>query len=266
MATLFRRTRMPAASRRCDVDVLCAEDGIEVLESRVPDPGYTACLFPDPLGTGGAIFLASGQDNGRRRFSISHELAHYHIPTHRRAREQGLSCGERELHANATAADIEGEANDFASELLMPAREFRLDLNVRDVSIATALQLASDDFYDVSVTAAAWRMVQVAKDPCALVVTSNGTIEWVVRSQALRVPGLRRGSIIPGDTLAWSGTQGGESQTHPLEVDVEAWFQPQFPVRATLMESTHVIRSRAQVISLLWLVESDDQDLTSLPD
>jgi hypothetical protein len=45
-----------------------------------------------------------------------------------------------------------------------------------------------------------------------------------------------------------------------LEVDIEAWFDPQYPVRGTLRESTHLVRSTNQVISLLWLDENDRCD------
>lgn len=169
-------------------------------------------------------------------------------------------CGEREMRAGASdAVEIEWEANDFASELLMPTRQFGIDVAKRDLSTATARELASEAFYDVSVTAAAWRMVQLSSDSCALVVSSGGKIEWACRSESMRIPGLRRGTIVGSDTLAGTGFQGGESETNPLEVDVHAWLEPRYPVRGKLLESTHVIRSTGQVVSLLWLVDSDDE-------
>lgn len=260
MAALFRQTRLAGVERRCDLDALCAEDDLEVLESRHADPGYTACLMCNPFGRGGGIFLAPGQEGGRRRFSIAHEVGHYHIPTHRPRRESGAMCGEREMRANASdAAEMEWEANDFASELLMPTRQFGIDVAKRDVSIATARELASEAFYDVSVTAAAWRMVQLSSDQCALVVSSAGKVEWACRSESMRIPGLRRGTIVARDTLARVGFEGGDSETTPLEVDVNAWLEPRYPVRGKLLESTHVIRSTGQVISMLWLVDADEE-------
>lgn len=258
-AALFRQARLSGVGRRCDLEVVCADDGLEVFNSRHQDPGYTACLVCDPLGTGGGIVLAPGQEGGRRRFSIAHELGHYHIPAHRRHREEGAYCGERDMRAGASdSAGIEWEANDFASELLMPTGQFGVDVAKRDLSIASARELASDGFYDVSVTAAAWRMVQVSTYQCAMVVSSNGTIDWACRSESFRIPGLRRGSIVNGDTIASAGFQGGDSETRPLEVDVSAWLEPRYPVRGKLLESTHVIRSLGQVVSLLWLVDAED--------
>jgi len=53
---------------------VCAADGLEILESRMADPGYTACSFCDPHGMGGAILLSPKQDGERRRFPLAHEI------------------------------------------------------------------------------------------------------------------------------------------------------------------------------------------------
>jgi len=259
-ASLFRQARLAGVERRCDLDAVCFEDELEILDSRYADPGYTACLICNPDGTGGGIFLAPGQEGGRRRFSIAHELGHFHIPSHRRRREEGAMCGDREMRTGASdPADVEWEANDFASELLMPTRQFRIDVANRDISTGTARELASESFYEVSVTAAAWRMVQLSSDACALVVTVDGKIEWACRSEAMRIPGLRHGTSVSVNTLAGAGLRGAESETRPLEVDVDAWLEPRYPVRGKLLESTHLIRSTGQVVSMLWLVDADDE-------
>jgi hypothetical protein len=82
MAQLFRQARnLPNDSRRCDLEEILAQDPISVDESFCADPGYTACLLrPDPDMPGAGILLAPGQNPGRKRFSIAHELGHYHIP------------------------------------------------------------------------------------------------------------------------------------------------------------------------------------------
>jgi hypothetical protein len=260
-AALFRKHRLPGVERRCNVDAICADDELEILESDMADPGYTACLFCNPYGVGGAIWLVPAQDGGRRRFSIAHELGHYHLPTHRRLRSEGAMCGEPEMRAGATdPAELEWEANDFASELLMPTRQFGVDAARRDFSVATARELASDAFYEVSVTAAAWRMVQLSKHSCAIVVSSGGTVDWSIRSESLRIPGMRRGTRVNNRTVASGAFEGGASETAPLEVDVTAWLEPRYPVRGRLLESTHLIRSTAQVLSMLWLVDEEEAE------
>lgn len=257
-AALFRRRRLPSIGRRCDVEEVCRADDLEVLESRIADPGYTACLFCDLNGTGGAIFLSPKQDGGRRRFSLAHEIGHYHLQTHRQLRQHGARCGEAAMHAGAAdAAHLEWEANDFASELLMPTRLFGADAARRDFSVATARELASDRYFDVSVTAAACRMTQLSTESCAIVMSSNGKVHWARRSAAMRIPGLRRGMSIGTGTVASASFSGGTGEMQPLEVDVDAWLEPRYPVHGRLLESTHVIGTTGQVLSMLWLAEPE---------
>jgi len=253
-AALFREHRLPGIGRRCDVDELCRAEKLEVLESRIADPGYTACLFCDVTGMGGAIFLSPKQDGGRRRFSLAHEIGHYHIPTHRRLRRQGASCGESAMCAGAAdAAHLEWEANDFASELLMPTRLFQSDAARRDYSVATARELASEMYFDVSVTAAAWRMTQLSTEPCAIVMSFDGKVHWARRSETMRIPGLRRGKSIRTGTVAGACFSGGAGEMQPHEVEVDAWLDPRYPVHGRLLESTHVIGTTGHVLSMLWL-------------
>ena len=256
-AELFRQRRLPGNRRRCDVEELCRADELEILESRLTDPGYTACLFCDVNGTGGAIFLSPKQDGGRRRFSLAHELGHYHLPTHRQLRQLGARCGEAAMHAGAAdVSHLEWEANDFASELLMPTRLFGADAARRDFSVATARDLASERYFDVSVTAAAWRMTQLSTEQCAIVMSCEGKVHWARRSKAMRIPGLRRWMSIGTGTVASASFKGRPGDTQPREVDVSEWLEPRYPVRERLLESTHVVGNTGQVLSMLWLTET----------
>src|ERR1051325_1956225 len=157
IARLFRQFRVPSDVRAVDLEEILREDELEVVESRVDDPGYTACLVRDPYAKGGGIFIAPGQDPGRRRFSLAHELGHYHIPSHRKA-GLTLTCADEALRAQDWGTNsVEWEANDFAAELLMPFRLFAPDAEHLSISFQSVHRLASPEMYNVSVTAAAWR-------------------------------------------------------------------------------------------------------------
>lgn len=144
------------------MDAILVKDHIEVLPSREVDPGYTACLMRAPAGCqGGGIFLAPGEDTGRKRSSIAHELGHFHIPSHARTGADGIGyCADRDMRTRSRdGRHQEWEANDFAAELLMPRKLFAADAERFDVSIAGVQRLAAEDMYNVSVTAAAWRLM-----------------------------------------------------------------------------------------------------------
>jgi Zn-dependent peptidase ImmA (M78 family) len=134
--------------RACNLDEILAEDQIDLEESLFPESSYAACLIRSPDWKGGGIMLPKGQDGGRRRFSIAHELGHYHIPSH-----SGVNgfCSDTDMRARSTdSRQKEWEANDFAAELLMPHALFSADVGKREISAATAMDLASAEMYNVA--------------------------------------------------------------------------------------------------------------------
>jgi hypothetical protein len=264
IAQLFRKVRLDATARgrrRCDLDPLLKEDQLEVCESEHSDCGYAACLLRVP-GGGGGIMIAAGQDPGRRRFSLAHELGHYHIPSHHGV-GVALYCADSDLRARASdARRLEWEANDFAAELLMPFRLFSEDVRNRDATFAVAQSLAGDTMYDVSVTAAAWRLVETTSEACALVVSVDGNIEWAVRSSAWNQPLPERHRPLPAASLAAAVTRGELSVPKGEQVDPMAWLSSAdgrwvASAATQLVESTHVVTRLGQVLSLLWIPSTD---------
>lgn len=256
IARLFRQARDLDETRACNLDSILAEDDLEIVDSRCADPGYTACLIRSPLDLpGGIISLAPGQEGGRRRFSIAHELGHYHIPKHRKFTP---SCTDSDLRARGhDARQVEWEANDFAAELLMPWRLFSLDVDARDPSFESVLELASRDFYDVSITAAAWRLVQTTSEACALVVTVDGVVEWIARSRSFQYSMAERRQRIRSGTVAAAVFSGERPESKPERVDWHEWLDHGPGSGAEVWESTHAIPSLRQVLSLVWVIGGD---------
>ena len=152
---------------------------------------------------------------------------------------------------------VEWEANSFAAELLMPTRLFRRDAQKREISFEAAYELMSPDMYGVSVTAAARRMVQVSNEPCALVVTRQGRVEWQERSR-FYYPMATHGQLVRGGTIA-AAVAGGESPEPGAEpVDPASWLDRLPDGEFTLLESTHFIPSLDQVLSLLWIPDLEE--------
>jgi hypothetical protein len=241
-----------------NLETILCEDELEVIESRVEDPGYTACLVRNPYGTGGGILLAPRQETGRRRFSLAHELGHFHIPNHR-STGVALTCADDDLRAqDADAKRIEWEANEFAAELLMPYRLFAADTEYMPISINSARWLASAEMYDVSVTAAAWRLVQVTSEPCALVLSTDGILTWTAKSSNWRGWLRSYGTPLDPNSLAASVFRGEEGSSDAVPVEAGVWFYDTVPTATSLFESTHAIPSQNQVLSLLWLVPEGD--------
>jgi hypothetical protein len=256
IAQLFREVRALRDVRCPNLDQLLADDEIELIESDCVSPGYTASLVRTEGLSG--IILASGQTGGRRRFSIAHELGHYHIPSHR---DVSGSCSESDMRASEGGTALqEWEANDFASELLMPERLFAADAVARGLSIHSAIELADASMYDVSLMAASLRMVQTTRQAAAIVVSANGRISWSRKSDnfGLWLPGS--GDRLHYDTMASAAYRRVETSEEPRPVPIAAWVDSPGRTRGELLESVYRIDSQEQIVSLLWHVEDDDGD------
>ena len=257
VAQLFRRAcGLSDGARACDLEGILAEDDIEVVESEVREPGYTACLVRPAPDSPAGIMLAPGQNHGRRRFSIAHELGHYHIPTHKN-RATGW-CGDADMTAGAHGGRIhEREANDFAAELLMPRHLFSRDARGRDPNFGEIGELAERDMYDVSRTAAALRYVEVTRSACSLVCARDGVIEWVAKSEdfVYRIPW--RGDPVPVDSHAMAVFNGEGANEGAEPLDPYTWLEIEQHQPVELFESTLAIPRQSQVLSLVWVVADE---------
>jgi Zn-dependent peptidase ImmA (M78 family) len=260
IAHLFRKSRGLLATRACDLDSILDEADLVVTNSERDDPGYAAALIR-LQGGGGGIMLASNQREGRRRFSLAHELGHFFIPSHAK-QGPALKCADADLRARSNdSARLEWEANDFASELLMPRRLFAEDVRHRPINFETVAHLSSDDMYRVSRTAAAWRLVQITRQPCAIVVTRDGAIEWVARSDSFRQWIPERGQAIGKGSVA-AAINRGESRSDAAErVDPHEWFDGTSFDGIAVCESAHHVPSQDQIVSLIWVQEGERSEL-----
>ena len=239
--------------RACDLDGILAEDDIEVVVSVVPEPGYTACLVRPAPDLPAGIILAPGQNRGRRRFSVAHELGHYHIPTHKY--RATAWCGDTDMTTGVDGGKThELEANDFASELLMPRHLFSRDAQGRDPNFREIGELAEPDMYDVSRTAAALRYVEVTRSACSLICARDGVIEWVAKSQnfVYRIPW--RGDPVPAESHAKAVFNGEEATEGAEPLDPYTWLEIEQRQPIELFESTLAIPRQSQVLSLVWVV------------
>ena len=140
---------------------------------------FAAMLIMHADKAWGEIVLAKGTSPQRRRFSISHELGHFLIPSHRPRHGHRFSCSNADLHMSDTgAADharrMEAEANRFAAELLMPARQIRSNLKSRQPDLAEIVRLAGE--FNVSKAAMARSYVDAHRATLALLVVRDGKI------------------------------------------------------------------------------------------
>lgn len=146
-------------------------------------------LIPHPNGSGewAIIYNENIRSEGRRNFTLAHELGHYLL--HRRDHPGGLECSNRNMADwDERLTKIEAEANTFASYLLMPLDDFRAQIKGRTIDIDVMTELA--DRYAVSLTAAILKWMTITDKRAMIVVGKDGFIDWAWSSEPLLKSGV----------------------------------------------------------------------------
>jgi hypothetical protein len=144
-------------------------------------------LRGDGSGEWGIIYNESIRSAGRRNFTLAHELGHYLL--HRHLHPAGLKCTNRNMADwDESVTRIEGEANTFASFLLMPLDDFRAQIKGRSIDIDVLTELAGR--YAVSLTAAILKWMTITDKRAMIVVGKDGFIDWARSSEPLLKSGV----------------------------------------------------------------------------
>lgn len=193
--------------------------------------GFAAALITDEVKSSGAILVANGQSNRRRRFSIAHELGHFLIPTHRTPAGAHLLCSEEQLHLSDTKDKdhrrrMEAEANRFAASLLMPTKVLTAELRqIRIPQIIDIIRLAT--LFDVSKGAMARAYVEFSREAVAIVVISSGRVSHHYRNDR-KFPwiAVSSGNAVPDESIYHDGPCPPGKITQVEECEPELWLGP----------------------------------------
>lgn len=165
------------------------EAPITIVKGLQLSKGVEGMLMPHPSGSGewGIVYNETIRSAGRRNFTLAHELGHYFL--HRNTHPGGLKCNNRNMADWDEARNkIEGEANTFASYLLMPLDDFRAQIRGRVIDIDVMTELA--DRYAVSLTAAVLKWMTITDKRAMIVVGKDGFIDWAWSSEPLLKSGV----------------------------------------------------------------------------
>jgi Zn-dependent peptidase ImmA (M78 family) len=187
---------------------------------------------------------------GRKRFAIAHELGHWEL---HKDISQLFACTRDDMIASYKRSDPEGEANIFASGLLMPSDLFQKQIECTVFSFPTVRGLA--DYFSTSLTATAIRYASLSQDYCAMVVSENRKIRWWHASNAFKqLFRLSAGTDLSPNTIAGSFFLKGEKPRGPEEIDIEAWTgsSPKSDL-STFIEESFYMQRYNKMLTLLRL-------------
>lgn len=137
----------------------------------------------------------AGAHHPKVRFTVGHELGHYHIVSHRKhlVRRRAAHCSVTDFVSDRVS---EREADAFSAGLLMPGQVLGRVVNKRPPTLPAVRAAVTD--YQVSLTSMLVRWVQLSHFPCAVAAVKAKRIQWGFVSDAFKKVG--------GYRVRWNGS------------------------------------------------------------
>ncbi|MGD9950459.1 MAG: ImmA/IrrE family metallo-endopeptidase [Desulfobulbus sp.] len=200
-------------------------------------------------GKRGKITVPSNEKNvGRKRFSIGHELGHFELHSHLTSY---VACNKVDMADFYGYKKREKEANEFSAELLMPSTLFS-PLVIKKKPNMKLIQDLSDKF-NTSITATACRYIKITNEPCALVYSVNGQVEWFIKND---FPFFlkKKGDFIDEYSFAYDAFNGNGDNPSGAKVSASSWAisDDSRLDNIEIMESTLFLEYYNATITLLW--------------
>ena len=252
---VWRATRPPEKVFPVDCRAIAVELGIKVHGDDMGDD-FEAGLFIQP-GLTAIVYNEQIREDGRKNFSIGHELGHFSL--HKDRKE--IRCSLADLtDIQPHPQNIEQEANQFAAHLLMPADDFRGQIDRKPPALRTIAELK--ERYATTITATAIRFLELSRKPLAVIRVSGGRIIGWSKNEAMCKTGLwlKRGQAMPDDALV-----------HALDgspVDSQLWLNETRARPWEILQSVMPMPYYKQALILLAAEsrEWEDDDSDRLPE
>jgi Zn-dependent peptidase ImmA (M78 family) len=156
------------------------KDGIAEIHA-ADIPGFEGCLVSNETKTNWFIlYNNSMRSPGRVRFTQAHELGHYILHRFQRDSFECQTAADM-YNISIEDKDIESEADEFASYLLMPFDDFRNQLN-DSIDLDVLGHCAAR--YGVSLTASILRWLDMTPLKAVLIVSRSGFMKWAWSSKS----------------------------------------------------------------------------------
>ena len=227
--------------------------------------GFEGALIANAEKTEGLILVNSAARPQRRRFTVGHELGHllnpWHVPP-----SDGFHCTSADLRADNPGVtgrpQWEAQANEFASNLLLPRQLFSQDIKkLIEPGLDEIAALAAR--YETSLVATARRFFKLHGEPMALVVTHDLVIDQMYRDNGFPYIAVARGQEIHRATTT-AAFRGSIRDISTMEsVEPSLWIDSEAQVRRELYEQV-LVQSNGYRSTLLTLgpKDADDEDDT----
>ncbi|WP_104017825.1 ImmA/IrrE family metallo-endopeptidase [Roseovarius nitratireducens] len=212
----------------------------------------------DILGYRDRAIISIDRNRGlrRRRFSIAHELGHWHYH-----RGKKLQCRVDEYQPKHKQL-AERKANGYAASLLMP--HYLLKPRARDhqkLTFKTIEQFSSE--FRTSLPATAIRLVEADIWPCMLICHTRQGRKWFAQAPMFHQRWFPQAELDP-ESSAFDAVFGqSEGDAHPRIIGADAWFDRAEAQRYELFEQVKCIGDDE---ALVLLTIKDDRMMEDEPE
>ncbi|WP_428685814.1 ImmA/IrrE family metallo-endopeptidase [Sphingopyxis sp.] len=181
----------------------------------------------------------------RRRFSIAHELGHWHYH-----RGRSSLCRPSEIGNPASSNSAERQADNYAADLLMPSYIFKAMMGVSSPSSFEVIDDLSAQF-STSRVATALRYVSLTELPCILICHDVRGRRWFQRSRTASDQWFPR-SELDASSRALEVLHKRTRQYRPSKIGAHVWFDRRDAERHCVFEHTRASFG-GEILTLLTL-------------
>ena len=218
--------------------------------------GFEGMLKANKSKTKWLIVYNDGNGSeGRQRFTVAHEFGHYMV--HRELQDE-FACHDDEISTGERSKrDIEAEADQFASTLLMPYDDFRRQVNGQPISFDLIGHCA--DRYGVSLTAAALRWIDIAPERAILIASRDDHMLWAKSNEDAfksRAYFATRKNVIELPRTALAHSANAKTTVSQQDVRANTWLANEPPY----VHAQELIKNAGQYdykLTLLLLPQSE---------
>ena len=201
------------------------------------------------------IFYNGKASPERQRFTVAHELGHFIL---HRGQRQSFNCDKESVYSGIdTIRTIEREADDFASNLLMPGDLLRDWISNQRIDLRVLSAIAKR--FQVSFEALCIRFIKFTTQRAILVYWDNGFVKYEWRSSsAIKTRARIRRNADPQEPLP--GTLAADASVDQewdgTEMSAAIWC-PEEAQHMKLREFKHSFGARDRVLTLLLLESAE---------
>lgn len=201
-------------------------------------------------GNKAVVTVHSERPEPRRRFSLAHELGHWHFH-----RGRSFICRSEDIGGQeAKKPEVEKVADSYAANLLMPWYLFSpMALAIKKPSFAEIRKLKS--IFKTSFMATAIRYVESNASPAMIVCHGQNGRKWFKRSRDVPERWFPRDNL-DADSYAFDVLFGDRGDHAPTLIDASSWFDRYGSDQYEIREQTVSIGS-GEILTLLLITDEE---------